>query len=628
MLLSAEPTVEATLSNLHLFPNLDTARIYFHVGGFLAADADHAAAEEREKSDLQLQEILQSESFPYRHELLVFFSLANSNFSIKHLEIEGVYLPPRMAKALTYSTSFMHFLSGLQTLEINAHPLSLTSKFPETSELYGKFWNGFGILLPLATNVTSLSLSSSYACTSGLPCETWDAMNLPHLTTLELQSFWFRDKVAFSDINTGLLGFLQRHLKSGSRLSEIAFYSFRATYISNIRWATVYDQIANLVSSNSYCALKSFKHTPSFRKSELHPVENYSFGRHTPGDGGKIEFYCSSTLRNLPQIQPSMNEPHPDPSTKMKEAPPPLANTWNTIPPRMRRTGKVNFIIPIDIEQQLLPSPEISLKALTDFSMPSQSKVSNETSLVHFFSKEVPSTISAAVTIRLRLLPTPDCSTVRQLVEFSRQAWLDGFTSIRYAHLQAGSETTTFFPFTKWLKGRDWITKQLKQNKSVERRLLAEEASILLTLLPWGVNKPDGVSEGGDPIHVLSRYLGPNWLANSEQDETLELMRAKLLEDPKTCAQFRLQNTYFTEKLLREFDSRSTYHTSKSSAWLRHLGDEVAEGNTALVTVVHLGEINNTPHWVPLVVKKGEIPGSYVTVYHIIWFNERIQCTI
>jgi hypothetical protein len=87
----------------------------------------------------------------------------------------------------------------------------------------------------------------------------------------------------------------------------------------------------------------------------------------------------------------------------------------------------------------------------------------------------------------------------------------------------------------------------------------------------------------------------------------LELMRVKLLEDPRNCARFRLQNTYFTEKLLRAFDSKTNYQTSKSSAWLRHLGDEIAQGETTLVTAVHLGEINNTPHWVPLVVEKGEL---------------------
>ena len=318
-----------------------------------------------------------------------------------------------------------------------------------------------------------------------------------------------------------------------------------------------------------------------------------------------------------------MDKPKPD-TTAMKEGQQiPLANTWNTIPTHKKQIGKASFVIPLDIEKQLLPSPKISLKALTDFSMPSQSKSSNQKSLTHFFSKEVPSPTSAAVTIRLRRLPTPDPCTVRQLVEFSRQAWLDGFTSVHYSHLQSASETTTLFPLwvisywnkvldikkisNKWLKSRDWITKQLRQNKSTECRLLAEETSIMLTVLPWGEKKPDGVSEGGDPIHVLSCYLGPNWLANAEQDEMLELMRVKLLEDPKAYARFRLQNTYFTEKLLNEFDSKANYQTNKSSAWLRHLGDEVVQGNAVLVTVVHLGKINDTPHWVPLVVEKGEI---------------------
>jgi hypothetical protein len=90
----------------------------------------------------------------------------------------------------------------------------------------------------------------------------------------------------------------------------------------------------------------------------------------------------------------------------------------------------------------------------------------------------------------------------------------------------------------KWLNSCDWITKQLRQNRNAERRLLAEEASIMLILLPWGIKKPDGVSDGGDPIHVLSCYLDPNWLANAEQDEMLELMRVKLLQwltNPSQC---------------------------------------------------------------------------------------------
>jgi hypothetical protein len=69
-------------------------------------------------------------------------------------------------------------------------------------------------------------------------------------------------------------------------------------------------------------------------------------------------------------------------------------------------------------------------------------------------------------------------------VEFSQQAWLDGFKSVCYAHLQSGSETTTLFPLwvmsywnkvvdikqisVKWLNSRDRITKQLRQNRSAE----------------------------------------------------------------------------------------------------------------------------------------------------------------
>jgi len=84
----------------------------------------------------------------------------------------------------------------------------------------------------------------------------------------------------------------------------------------------------------------------------------------------------------------------------------------------------------------------------------------------------------------------PEPTTIRQLVEFSRQAWLDGFQSIHYIHLADGAEMTTSFLMwvitywnsvldikkisTKWVKSRDWITVQLKQKKSIEQRQLGQ----------------------------------------------------------------------------------------------------------------------------------------------------------
>jgi hypothetical protein len=217
---------------------------------------------------------------------------------------------------------------------------------------------------------------------------------------------------------------------------------------------------------------------------------------------------------------------------------------WSSIPPHMKHSAKGIFMLPNLTCQELLPDPSLSIKAMTDFLLPSQQpKITKEPSILsRFFSKDVPSILSGSVMTRLRHLPTPDSNTVQQLVEFSRQAWLDGFQSVHYAHLQSGSGSGTVncFPLwvitfwnevldirkicARWITSRDWIRVQLKQKKSTEHREMAEQASNMLNVLPWGKNRPDGVSNSSDPIHTLWRYLGPNWLSDSEQDEMLELI--------------------------------------------------------------------------------------------------------
>ena len=110
------------------------------------------------------------------------------------------------------------------------------------------------------------------------------------------------------------------------------------------------------------------------------------------------------------------------------------------IPPHMKP-----FMLPHLTRQELLPDPSLSIKALTDFLLPSQQpKITKDSELrilSQFFSKDEPSILTGSVMTRLRHLPIPDSNTVQQLVKFSPQAWLDGFRSVHYAHLQSGTIT-------------------------------------------------------------------------------------------------------------------------------------------------------------------------------------------
>ena len=131
----------------------------------------------------------------------------------------------------------------------------------------------------------------------------------------------------------------------------------------------------------------------------------------------------------------------------------------------------------------------------------------------------------------------------------------------------------------------------------------------------------------------------------------LELIWEKCLDSPEKCAQFRIQNIHFAGKLLEAFDSRSDIYQDKSSfGWLHHLGENlVQEWSThcrtwliwlknrwriyfdwpirikiqnvfqnilwsykpspavTVITVVHLGSLNNTLYWVPLVIQKTKV---------------------
>jgi hypothetical protein len=290
----------------------------------------------------------------------------------------------------------------------------------------------------------------------------------------------------------------------------------------------------------------------------------------------------------------------------------------------MKRSAKGIYLLPEPMRQQLLPGPNLSLKSLTDFLLPSQHfNLARELSdPCKFFSKEPPTIVSENLTMRLQRLPTPDPDTVQKLIHFGHQAWLEGFRSVRYAHLQPEDDSGTdiclplwIITFWKevlvikavagqWIQCRDWIKVQLKQKKSSERRQLAEQASILLTILPWGQNKPNG----SGPIHALWRFLGPYWLSDSEQNEMLELIQDRCLDSPESCSQFRVENSYFAVKLLEAYDAGSdAYLGIPSFGWLRHLGEDLAKDRSTVVTVVHLGPLSETPHWVPLTIQRTRI---------------------
>ena len=257
------------------------------------------------------------------------------------------------------------------------------------------------------------------------------------------------------------------------------------------------------------------------------------------------------------------------------------------LPSLVKETARNEFKLPTTIHNVLLPSPDISLKALAEFTLPpTVEKPTMRKYMELYFTINLSTTMTPAVLMRMRHLPMPERSTIRELVGLGHQAWLNGARSVRYRHLSEDSKATTNFPLwtitfwnrvldmkevsSKWVKCVDWVMVQLHQKKSEERQLLAEQAMIYISALPWDVKKPRGLSDD-EPIHTLWRYLGPNWLSDSSQNDLLLLLQHQIAGRSDLAKTYRVEGTRITEKLLEVYRNQDNikYTEDQSLGWLR-----------------------------------------------------------
>jgi hypothetical protein len=141
---------------------------------------------------------------------------------------------------------------------------------------------------------------------------------------------------------------------------------------------------------------------------------------------------------------------------------------------------------------------------------------------------------------------------------------------------------------------------ELHQKKALQRRTYAEDVNILLTELPWGINKC-GVSNT-EPIHTMWHYLGPHFTTGSQQNDLLETLRNRIVTDPGLVKRLCVEGVALTAALKRAVATRATdvYHTGQQFAWIRAIGDDLMKREQALLTMAHLGDDNK--HWVGIVI--------------------------
>ena len=273
--------------------------------------------------------------------------------------------------------------------------------------------------------------------------------------------------------------------------------------------------------------------------------------------------------------------------------------TWKDTPLQIKRAGQAIFHIPEFIQKQNLPSPTISIWEMLQFTLPRHSSSSPEVSA--FFRKESPSPITEITISNLRRLQVPPVVLVRKLEHVARQAWLNGYQSIMYAHL--GKSVHTHYPLwvltfwgevvrhrttvrEPWLKCSDWLQAQTKQKKSMTLKRLAEDANVILTDLPWGSNKR-GLSDS-ELIHAMHRYLGTSWTTVSQQNDMLELLQGHIASYPNLVRSLTVEGVVLTETVMAAAANREKYLSDQGFAWLRHLGESIMLTKQSLLTVAHV----------------------------------------
>ncbi|KAJ6558714.1 hypothetical protein B0H10DRAFT_2120560 [Mycena sp. CBHHK59/15] len=238
---------------------------------------------------------------------------------------------------------------------------------------------------------------------------------------------------------------------------------------------------------------------------------------------------------------------------------------WATVPPRVKKIAADFFSIPQALESELLPSPYLPIAKLLEHPFPLQNAAVTASQPAQYFSTTAPDVNDTALMLRIRHLAIPDSKTVNKLIACSRQCWLDGFQSVIYSHLGG---VISHFPlwiltywaavgeikhdvWGPWRTSQGWINRQKKISKiNPTRAVLAEEATMMLAMLPWGCSKPPGLSDS-EPLYTLWRLAGPNWLAGSQMNDMLELLRSKINSDPDLVKNTRVWGTALLPKILQ-----------------------------------------------------------------------------
>ncbi|KAJ7763024.1 hypothetical protein B0H16DRAFT_1311389, partial [Mycena metata] len=98
------------------------------------------------------------------------------------------------------------------------------------------------------------------------------------------------------------------------------------------------------------------------------------------------------------------------------------------------------------------------------------------------------------------------------------------------------------------------------------------------------------------------------WLAGSQLNDMLELLRLKINSTPGPTRDLCVKGIDMTRALLKAYDERDiiNYRTAHDLDWLRILAEDLLGSQASLLTGTHLGPVNNEPHWTAIIVDVAE----------------------
>lgn len=289
---------------------------------------------------------------------------------------------------------------------------------------------------------------------------------------------------------------------------------------------------------------------------------------------------------------------------------------YSDAPPAIRREANDILSIPTHLRQQLLHDGTLrGLASCTLLEVQAKNTIDGDI-IKEFFSRSPPASFTSTSLLSLRYQQIPSPKVINSLFDTLRQAWTDGYQSVRYAHLapiDSGKATVSAYPLFvvsywkeildeknargKWQRASDFVMGHLHSEKNPELEAVAAQTWTYMNQLPW--NQPIRALQDNNPIHTLYRLLGKTWLSSSQINNQLRLLNEESLDRGGIHVSFRYEGCDFVNKVVSAYKQRSA--GGEEPVWLCSVGNAIARGKT-LLTVPNLENINDDHHWVGLVV--------------------------